>query len=63
MNQPIEKIKVPKVLKPTNKKALFWNFGDWILIISSPMFPPSLSTIAAQLGKIETELILNKGNS
>ena len=61
MNQPIEKIKVPKVLKPMNKKALFKTLGT--SVISSPMFPPSLSTIAAQLGKIETELILNKGNS
>ena len=40
MKQHSKSIKVPKVIKPANKKTSLQNFGDYF-VINSPMPPPS----------------------
>ena len=40
INQPIKILESPKVVKPTNKKKLLKNFGDWLC--KQPNVNPSL---------------------
>ena len=62
MNQQIQNLtKVPKVVKPTNKKTLSKNFGT--SEINSPMSPPSLNIDNIFKGSKPTKTYLTVNNS